>query len=104
MKAAALLLLLPLVCSAEPWTGADKDKHFLVGGAVSAAVASVAGQPWGAAAGCGLGLAKELYDLRAPGHTPSVKDAAVTCLGALAGEIVPGLRVAPGRIALHIQF
>jgi uncharacterized protein YfiM (DUF2279 family) len=80
---------------ADAWTGPDKTKH-LAAGLIIAAPVSMLTDSWraGAAAGCAVGVAKELQDMRSPGHTPSYKDAVVTCLGAAIGAQL-GVIVAP---------
>lgn len=80
---------------AESWTGADKTLHLQAGMLIAAPVAQLTGS-WqsGALAGCAVGLAKEAADTQMPGHTPSYRDAVVTCLGAFAGAHL-GVSVAP---------
>jgi uncharacterized protein YfiM (DUF2279 family) len=90
MKAFALTLALALTASAahaqDTWTGPDKFLHFgggaLIAGAVTAGTQSRA---WGFAAGCGVGLAKEVAD-----PVFSQKDLVVTCLGAGLGAYATG--------------
>lgn len=89
MKALAFLLLLTQ-CSpvpAEPWTGKDKALHLVAGAALASAGTAITKDPWkGFAIGCTAGVLKEAYDSAHPAtHTVSVKDAAVTCVGAALG-------------------
>jgi VanZ family protein len=100
IKVAAIVACLGLAggvteARADAWTGPDKTKH-LVAGLIIAAPVSMLADSWraGAAAGCAVGVAKELHDMRSPGHTPSYKDAVVTCLGAAIGAKI-GVIVAP---------
>lgn len=81
----------------DSWAGPDKQKHAAVGAGIGLVV-SAASDSWraGAAAGCAVGIAKELQDGRSNAHTQSYKDAAVTCLGAAVGAYV-GVSVAPVR-------
>ncbi len=88
-------LTAPKAHAADAWTGPDKTKH-LAAGLIIAAPVSMLTDSWraGAAAGCAVGVAKEINDMRSPGHTPSYKDAVVTCLGAAVGAQL-GVIVAP---------
>lgn len=83
LKVAAIVACIGLAgglteARADTWTTPDKTKHLVAG----------------AAAGCAVGVAKEINDMRSPGHTPSYKDAVVTCIGAAVGAKI-GVIVAP---------
>ena len=100
VKLAALAAMIGLAggvteARADEWTGPDKRMH-LAAGALIAAPVSAATDSWraGAAAGCAVGVLKEINDMRSPGHTPSYKDAVVTCVGAAVGAQI-GVMVAP---------
>jgi uncharacterized protein YfiM (DUF2279 family) len=81
--------------TSDAWTGPDKTKHLIVGASIGLAAGALS-DSWaaGAAAGCAVGVAKEINDMRSPGHTPSYKDAVVTCLGAAIGAKL-GVMIAP---------
>lgn len=89
---AAILLALIThgAAHANEWAGEDKMKHTFGGGAIAAATTMYTGnQAAGFAAGCVVGLAKEVVD--ATVHTRGdMRDFAVTCLGALIGSQVGG--------------
>jgi uncharacterized protein YfiM (DUF2279 family) len=100
LKVAAIVACIGLAgglteARADTWTTPDKTKHLVAGAAVGLAVGALS-DSWtaGAAAGCAVGVAKEINDMRSPGHTPSYKDAIVTCLGAAVGAKI-GVIVAP---------
>ena len=100
LKLAALVALIGLASGvtearADEWTGPDKVKH-IAAGALIAAPVSMLTDSWraGAAAGCAVGVLKEINDMRSQGHTPSYKDAVVTCVGAAVGARF-GVMVAP---------
>ena len=103
MKTISALILSLSALSAQAWTGSDswttpdKTKHLAIGAGIGLVV-SAASDSWraGAAAGCAVGIAKELQDGRSAGRTQSYKDAAVTCLGAAVGAYA-GVSVAPVR-------
>lgn len=99
-KIAAIVVCLGLAgglteAKAESWAGADKTLHLQAGAIIAAPVAQVTGS-WqaGTLAGCAVGALKEGLDTQMPGHTPSYRDAVVTCLGAFAGAHL-GVSVAP---------
>jgi len=100
MNAAPLSYLLALsivatAAQAEPWSGADKELHFVGGATVSAAVSAATRNEWaGFAAGVAVGVAKEAYDERKYGGA-SAKDAIVTALGALLGAKASGWALTP---------
>jgi len=81
--------------AADSWAGPDKAKHLIAGASIGLTVGALA-DSWaaGAAAGCVVGALKEVNDMRSPTHTPSYKDAAVTCIGAAAGAKL-GVILAP---------
>lgn len=99
------LLALALSCtgafaacdSPDKWTGVDKAKHFAVGMAAGATVATVSSSTWvGFGAGVALGLAKEAYDSRHPqSHHCSVQDFAATAAGAAVGALAANWLVIP---------
>ncbi len=86
-----LIAILAIICgpafAQDSWTGPDKVKHLAVGAGISAAVmAATKDERLAFAAGCGAGVAKELYDAQHRDvHTPSGKDLVVTCIGAAIG-------------------
>ncbi len=89
---------------ADEWTGRDKAMHAIGGAVVAGTVHELTGSRWlGFAAGAAVGIGKELYDMRTPGHTPSIKDAVVTIAGASL-VAVPGLRIGPGWITYRMEF
>ena len=89
------LCLSASAANADGWTGPDKVLHLQAGALIAAPVSAATGS-WrtGAAVGCAVGIAKEFNDMRSPGHTPSYRDAVVTCLGAAIGSQL-GVSVAP---------
>jgi uncharacterized protein YfiM (DUF2279 family) len=89
---------------ADEWTGQDKDKHLIAGLAISAAVSAATKPRYGIAAGCAVGVAKEVADRYTPGRHVSAKDAAVTCLGAAVGAYIPGLILSPRGIGYRFTF
>ena len=77
---------------ADSWTGKDKVLHLTGGAALGAAVlAATKSEGYALAAGCGAGVVKEVWDAKRQNHTPSVKDAAVTCVGAYIGIKASGV-------------
>lgn len=100
LKLAALVALIGLAggvteARAESWTGPDKRLHLAAGALVAAPVSMLTDSlSAGAAAGCDVGVAKEISDMRSPGRTPSYRDAVVTCVGAAVGAQI-GVMVAP---------
>lgn len=97
MKKLIISALIALSClsafAADPgffndkWTGPDKTKHLIAGTIVGALGTGVTGSEWkGAAAGCAVGAAKEIYDAKHKDtHISSFQDFAVTCLGSVVG-------------------
>lgn len=79
----------------DSWTTPDKTKHLIAGASIGLAAGALT-DSWavGAAAGCAVGVLKEINDMRSPGHTPSYKDALVTCVGAAVGAQI-GVMIAP---------
>lgn len=100
----AIILMLSSSAHADSWTGTDKDKHAIAGLTISAAVSAASKPAYGIAAGCAVGMAKEVYDRYTPGHQVSARDAIVTCLGAAAGAYVPGLLVSPRGVGYRFTF
>ena len=100
------LTLLPMPASAQDkWTGLDKRLHFAGGAVVAGSVQQVTGSPsLGFAVGVAVGVGKELWDMQAPGHTPSHRDAIVTFAGAALATSIPGLSIGPGWIAYRTSF
>ena len=100
LKLAALVALIGLAggatdARAESWTGPDKRMHLAAGALVAAPVSMLTDSLGaGAAAGCAVGVLKEINDMRSPGHTPSYRDAVVTCVGAAVGAQL-GVSIAP---------
>ena len=99
-----LALIISTSAHADQWTGQDKDKHAIAGMAIAAAVASATKPVYGIAAGCAVGVAKEVADRYTPGRQVSYKDAAVTCLGSAVGAYVPGLMIGSRSIGFRITF
>lgn len=95
--AAAVLAIASISAHADEWTGQDKTKH-VIAGALIAAPVSMLTDSWraGAASGCAVGVLKEINDMRTTNHTPSYKDAVVTCVGAAVGAQL-GVMIAPVR-------
>lgn len=93
MKILALLIAIaPLAASADSWSGKDKALHMTGGAAIGAAVlAATKSEGYALAAGCGAGIAKEVWDSKRQNHTASVKDAAVTCAGTYIGIKASGI-------------
>lgn len=104
---AALILALSAVADvhADSWTGRDKQMHLAAGAAVALPVTLATGSTWhGLAAGCGVGVAKELADMRRPGHVASYRDAVVTCAGAALGAQLGGLVIVPRRDGVAVAY
>lgn len=100
----AALLALPMASQADEWTGRDKAIHFIAGAVVAGSVHELTGsRALGFAMGSVVAIGKELYDMRTPGHTPSLKDAIVTVMGASL-VAVPGLRIGPGWVSYRVEF
>ena len=95
----ASLMLAMSACTdvqADSWTGRDKQMHAIAGAAVALPVTLATGSTgYGLAAGCAVGVAKELADKYRPGHVASYRDAVVTCAGAAIGAAIGGVIVAP---------
>lgn len=101
---AIILSLAAMTAHADEWIGQDKDKHALAGLIVASAVAAATKPEYGIAAGCAVGVAKELADRYTPGRQVSYKDAAVTCLGAAVGAYVPGIMISSRAIGVRFTF
>ena len=86
------ILLSSSVFAQDSWTSEDKKQHFVVGAVLgSTALVVTKSETIGYLVGCGTGLAKEAYDQQHKNrHTPSGKDFAVTCLGAVVGVKATG--------------
>jgi uncharacterized protein YfiM (DUF2279 family) len=100
----AIILAASIPAHADEWTGQDKDKHALAGLLVASAISAATKPAYGIAAGCAVGVAKELADRYTPGRQVSYKDAAVTCLGAAVGAYVPGLMVSSRAIGFRVEY
>ena len=101
----ALLIALAAAAHADSWTGRDKQMHLAAGAAIALPVTLATGSTgYGLAAGCGVGVLKEVADTQRAGHTPSVKDTIVTCAGALVGSQLGGLIVVPRRDGVTVAF
>lgn len=97
-------LLFPMASQADEWTGRDKQIHFIAGAVVAGSVHELTGsRALGFAMGSVVAIGKELADARTPGHTPSLKDAIVTVMGASL-VAVPGLRIGPGWVSYRVEF
>lgn len=95
---AAIILALSAVADvrADSWTGRDKQMHLAAGAAVALPVTLATGSTWrGLAAGCGVGVAKELADMRRAGHVASYRDA---------GAQIGGLIVVPRRDGVAVAY
>ena len=101
---AIIIALTSLTAQADQWTGSDKDKHAIAGLAIAAAVSAATKPAYGIAAGCAVGIAKEVADRYTPGRQVSGKDAAVTCLGAAVGAYVPNLFLTSRSIGYRMSF
>ena len=100
----AALLALPMASQADEWTGRDKDLHAISGAVVSGTVREITGsRSFGFAIGATVAIGKEIVDSMIPGHTPSLKDAIVTVMGASL-VAVPGLRIGPGWVSYRVEF
>lgn len=100
----AALLALPMVSQADEWTGRDKAIHFIAGAVVAGSAHELTrSRAFGFAIGSAVAIGKELYDMHTPGHTPSLKDAIVTVMGASL-VAVPGLRIGPGWVSYRVEF
>ena len=95
----ASLMLALSACSdaqADSCTGRDRQMRLAAGAAIALPVTLATGSTgYGLAAGCGVGVAKELADRDAAGHVASYRDAVVTCAGAAVGAYLGGVIVAP---------
>ena len=101
----AFLLALAAAAHADSWTGRDKQMHLAAGAAIAMPVTLATGSTgYGLAAGCGVGVLKEVADTQRAGPTPSVKDAIVTCAGAAIGAQLGGFFIAPRRDGVTIGF
>jgi VanZ family protein len=101
---ATVAIMLASSANADQWTGQDKDKHAIAGVAIAAAVAAASRPEYGIAAGCAVGVAKEIADRYTPGRQASYKDAAVTCFGAAVGAYVPGVMITSRTVGLRFSF
>lgn len=91
--ATLLLALCATQASADSWTGNDKKLHLGAGLVISGLVTMhTKDRETGFYAGVVAGAAKELIDATGAGE-PSVKDFAVTALGAAIGAYTGGLIV-----------
>lgn len=89
----------------DPWTGPDKVKHLGVGFAVGSSVTLATKRPIvGLLSGAGVGIAKEVYDSRRPGHVCSIQDAIVTAAGAAAGAYGTAWVILPQRKGVQVAF
>lgn len=89
---------------ADEWTGPDKVLHLGAGGAISLLATGVTGSAgMGAAAGCSVGVLKEISDTQTRWHHPSIKDALATCAGAGLVSFT-GVAVYPDRITWTMKF
>ena len=87
--------LITTTAQAEPWTGHDKELHFVGGAAIAAAVTAATHDEFkGFLAGAAVGVVKEVVDERRYGGA-SAKDAIVTALGALIGAKFSGWALTP---------
>ena len=89
----------------DNWTGYDKTLHFAGGMFVSGAVTAYTENPTaGTIAGCGVGFAKEIYDMT-NNSTTTLQDVVVTCIGAHIGSrLVEGMYLTPNKIDFSIKF
>lgn len=84
----AASLAVPSAHAQDKWIAPDKFLHLAMGTAIAGGSTFVFDDARiGFALGCSAGVAKEIYDRRHPAiHTFSMKDLAVTCLGAGMGS------------------
>ena len=89
----------------DKWHGRDKDQHAMIGVIIGSSVTTYTNDPWiGASAGCGVGVVKELSDMR-PRHTASFQDIIITCLGSGIGAYVTDqVRLSPNSISFNKRF
>lgn len=104
MRAAALLLALPVMCAAQDsWTGRDKPKHFAASfalGFVAEGVLHDRLPVWGRfAAAFAPGLVKELDDPKF-----SAKDLAWDAIGVYAGMQASGWIIRRNSITFKAEF
>lgn len=72
----------------DRWLGPDKAKHFAVSGALGCAAGLAVENPTAAFALALIpGAAKEYWDSKHPGHTPSMKDMTANAAGAAVGVV-----------------
>lgn len=87
-------LSLPVVAE-DPWLGNDKARHFTVSLLMSGMLAYTARHQWrmaapdarfmGVCCTFSVGMVKELWDKKTPGHCASLRDLAADLAGALIG-------------------
>jgi uncharacterized protein YfiM (DUF2279 family) len=83
----------------DSWDGPDKSLHLIAGIAIGSSVTAYTKSPTkGVLVGVTVGVLKEISDRESETHTASIKDAAVTALGAIAGSYVTGLIIVPGAV------
>lgn len=101
---AILLAILPSLSHSEPWHGPDKNLHLAAGLGISLSYSLLTDKPRdGFLVGCGVGVAKELYDaMDRANHSPSAKDALITCAGAALGST--SWRISRNRILYKKEF
>lgn len=89
----------------DSWTGPDKIKHFGLSLGMGA-VSSLAFQsPRAGFIGCmSVGVAKEVYDARTPGHTASAKDLVADAAGCAAGAYLGGLLIVPESKGVTVGY
>ncbi len=98
-----LLLILSLISFPAQALEPDKKKHLWVGVMAGAFGSAAKDRPTGIILGCGLGFAKEVYDVK---HgTPEVLDFAATCLGAVvASQGVHMFRVYANKVEWRMEW
>ncbi len=86
-------------------TGPDKIKHFGLSVGMAGIGAMVFQSPKiGFGACMAVGVAKEVYDARTPGHTASAKDLIADAAGCVVGAYVGGLMIRPRRDGVAVAY
>lgn len=104
--ATAIALTAALSAQAQDsMTGPDKIKHFGLSVGMGAVGTLAFQSPRAGFFGCmSVGVAKEAYDARTPGHTASAKDLIADAAGCAAGAYLGGLMIVPDRKGVTIGY
>lgn len=90
---------------ADEGTRRNEGLHLIAGMVIGSAITAYTESPTkGVVAGVTAGVLKELADHESESHTASIKDVAVTALGAIAGSYVTGLIITPGAISYRWKW